>query len=83
MTYDIYKGTITQREYAAGLDEGYSAGERDLEDGLGLQYDRLEEARVAADVELSRGARAFILGWMRGYREATRTYGLRNGRWSL
>ena len=79
----LYPGTLTEQEYAHGRDEGYSAGERDLDDGLGLQYDRLEEARTAADVELSRAARAFTLGWMRGYREATRTYGLRNGRWSL
>ena len=79
----LYPGTLIEQEYAHGRDQGYSAGERDLDDGLGLQYDRLEEARAAANVELSCGARAFTLGWMRGYREAMRTFSLRNGRWSL
>ncbi len=73
MTYSTYSGTIGQREYASGQDDGraaaeslacgtYSLGDVWEQDALDLADWRTATYRT----------RAYALGWLRGYREVTR-----------
>lgn len=76
----IYPGTTIERDYRAGFDDGRVWAEQDLDAGATAYWlDTLQgECATFRDVG-SRGVRAYYLGALRGYREATRT--LRNGRW--
>ena len=75
----LYEGTPVEQNYAHGRDEGYAWGEQDLPLGLGVVTQWLIQARADVDTAMTREARAFALGYLRGYREAVRT--LKEGRW--
>lgn len=66
-------------EYAHGRSEGYAQGEVDMADGLGVATLRINDMTERMQTTTSRRLRAFMLGYLRGYREVVRT--LMNGRW--
>lgn len=74
-----YEGSITEVNYAHGFDEGQAWGETDRVLGLGTVTKWLGECRENYEASTSIEARAYYLGYMRGYRDAVRT--LNNGRW--
>ena len=69
----IYEGTVGEREYAHGRDEGREAAES-LACGTYSLGDVWEaDARDEADWRTATyRTRAYALGWLRGYRELTR-----------
>lgn len=75
----IYEGTPVEQNYAHGLDEGRAWGEQDIPLGLGTITGWLTEARANVDTAGTREARAYYLGYLRGYRDIVRT--LKGGRW--
>ena len=75
----IYEGSAVEQNYAHGFDEGRAWGEQDMELGLGTITNWLIEARANLESASTRGARAYYLGYLRGYRDTVRT--LHNGRW--
>jgi hypothetical protein len=75
----IYEGTPVEQSYAHGFDEGRAWAEQDVPLGLGTITYWLIENRENANTAATRGARAYFLGYLRGYREIVRT--LNNGRW--
>lgn len=76
----IYEGTPREVNYAHGFDEGHAWGEQDAVLGLGTVTGWLAECRESVTNARTEEARAYALGYMRGYRDAVRTYD--NGRWS-
>ena len=77
----IYEGDPVQRSYAQGRDKGYAWGEQDVNAGLGTTSAWLHDAQDNAETASTRTGRAYALGYLRGYREAVRTYA--HGRWGL
>jgi hypothetical protein len=75
----IYEGTPVEQNYAHGFDEGRAWAEQDVPLGLGVITNWLIQAREDANNASARWARAYYLGYLRGYREVVRT--LNNGRW--
>lgn len=67
--------------YSSGLSKGFAWGEQDVAAGLGITSNALAVAREDVDTATSRVRRAYTLGYLRGYREAVRTYV--RGSWGL
>lgn len=67
--------------YIHGRSEGYAWGKDDVAAGLGHTSDALRSAEQDAQTAGTRNGRAYALGYLRGYREAVRTYA--HGRWGL
>jgi hypothetical protein len=71
---------MNAEKYVLGYELGRRRGESDLSRGTSIHHDALAEGRENATSETnSRPTRAFLLGWLRGYRESVRTF--RWGRW--
>jgi hypothetical protein len=76
----IYPGTRTEQEYAHGRTDGRYAAEYVQENDLrAVISSDLADAKGNAHASYGRDSRAYFLGWLRGYREAVRTFD--NGRW--
>jgi hypothetical protein len=75
----IYPGTEIEQEFYHGRDAGYTDGENDLATGLGLTHDVIAAARIDVSAAWDRKGRAYALGYLRGYREAVRSF--KWGRW--
>lgn len=69
--YGIYEGTIGEREYAHGFNEGSAAAEYDARHYPATVWNTM--ACISGQVPaLMYRDRAFWLGWLRGYREVVR-----------
>lgn len=71
--YGIYAGTIGEREYAHGRDEGRHAADLLAEGGF-IAWQSVGEAEARKNLQASNTPRprAFYLGWLRGFREVSR-----------
>lgn len=67
----VYEGTIGEREYAHGRDEGRAAAEYDARHYPSSVWNEIEEGRQWLESRNPR-TRAYWLGWLRGYREVVR-----------
>lgn len=70
--YGIYEGTLGEREYAHGRDEGRAAGEYDGDNYPATVWNEIEDKRALAEDGGYPRTRAYFLGWLRGYREMVR-----------
>ena len=77
----IYSGTPIEQAYSEGNEKGYTRGAADVDLMLGLTSEYLRAAEEDAETASTRRERAFALGYLRGYREAVRSYA--DGRWGL
>lgn len=68
---DLYEGTIGEREYASGFDQGYAMGEYDHKHYPATVWNEIDAAKVDAASSQYR-TRAYLLGWLRGYRQVVR-----------
>lgn len=68
----IYEGTIGEKEYAHGRDEGRAAADSLAAGTYSLGDVWLDEAREELRTAERDSTRAYVLGWLRGYREVTR-----------
>jgi hypothetical protein len=82
----IYPGTQTERDYRAGVDDGRRWAQQDLDAHAVTYWHETLRAEcetfraLASGGTISRSARAYYVGALRGYREVIRTE--REGKWS-